>query len=111
MQTGREPGNPTDKYAVCVLKDGKVVGHLRKGSSGRFAKTMFYFLRNDNYAKCCVKITGKPINLADSEGMQVPCMLELEGQGRYIDVEPLNEVTFEDIPVCFTFAFLHFSHF
>ena len=90
LQTHREPENPTDKYAVCVLKDGKVVGHLKKGSNGRFAKTIFYFLRSDTYAKCCVKITGKPVNLTDGEGMQVPCMLELEGQGRYIDVLKQN---------------------
>ena len=79
LQTRREPENPADKYAVCVLKDGKVVGHLKKGSNGRFAETIFYFLRSDTYAKCYVKITGKPENLADGEGMQVPCMQELEG--------------------------------
>ena len=44
----------------------------------------------DTYAKCCIKITGKPASLADGEGMQVPCMLELEGQGRYIDVSKQN---------------------
>ena len=82
-QTRREPENPTGEYAVCVLKGSKVVGHLKKGSNGRFAKTIFYFLRSDTY-------TGKPVNLADDEGMQVPCMLELEGQGRYIDVLKQN---------------------
>ena len=44
LQTRREPENPTDKYAVYVLKDGKVVGHLKKGSNGRFAKIIVYFL-------------------------------------------------------------------
>ena len=90
LQICREPENPTNKYAACVLKDGKVIGHLKKGSNRRFAKTIFYFLRSDTYAKCCVKITGKLVNLADGEGMQVPCMLELEGQGRYIDVLKQN---------------------
>ena len=90
LQTRREPENPTDKYVVCVLKDGKVVGHLKKGGNGGFTKTIFYFLRSDTYAKCCVKITGKPVSLADGEGMQVPCMLELESQGRYIDVSNQN---------------------
>ena len=71
LQTCREPEKPTDKYAVCVLKDGKVkdgkvkdgkvkdgkvkdgkvkdgkvkdgkvVGHLKKCSNGRFAETIF----------------------------------------------------------------------
>ena len=53
-------------------------------------KQFSYFLRSDTYAKCCIKITGKPVNLADGEEMQVPCMLELEGQGRYIDVLKQN---------------------
>ena len=83
------------QYVVCLLKDGKVVRHLKEGSSGRFEKTIFYFLRSDTYAKCCVKIpgvkiTGKPVNLADGEGMQVPCILEFEGKGRYIDVVNQN---------------------
>ena len=90
LQTRREPENPTDKYAACVLEDGKVVGNLKKGSNGRFAKIIFYFLRSNTCAKCCVKITGKPVNLADGEEMQVPRMLELEGQGRYIDVLKQN---------------------
>ena len=55
---------------------------------------MFYFIRSDTCAECCVKITGKPVNLADGEGMQVPCMLELEGQSRsmylYIDLLKQN---------------------
>ena len=71
---------------INMLKDGKVVGDFKKCSNGRFAKTIFYFLRSDTYAKCCQIITGKPVNFAEGEGMQVPCMLELEGQGRYIDV-------------------------
>ena len=39
--------NILDKYAVSVIKNGPGVGHLMKGESGKFAKTMFYFLRSD----------------------------------------------------------------
>lgn len=42
-----EPENVVDKYAVCVLSGEDVVGHLKKGKNGRFAKTVFYFLRVD----------------------------------------------------------------
>ena len=41
LQTRREPENPTDKYAVRALKDGKVVGHFKKGSNGRYTKNNF----------------------------------------------------------------------
>ena len=41
-----KPGNVTNKYAICISKyDGIIFGHLIKGITGRFAKTIFYFLR------------------------------------------------------------------
>ena len=90
LETQRQPDNPTDKYAVCVLKDARVAGHLKKGCNGRFAKTIFYFLRSDAYAKCSVRISGKPVNLVDGEGMQVPCALQFEGEIRFIDTLKKN---------------------
>ena len=44
-----EPENPTDKYVVCVENNGNVVGHLTKGNNGRISKTIFFFLRADEY--------------------------------------------------------------
>ena len=45
LNTFNEPQNEVDKYAVSVLdSDNTVVGHLRKGKSGKYAKTIFYFL-------------------------------------------------------------------
>ena len=37
-----EPNNPVNKYAVCIQKFRTVVGHLKKGATGRFAKTIFF---------------------------------------------------------------------
>ena len=59
----REPDNPMDKYAVCVKKENKIVGHLPLGKSGKFAKTIFYFLRADELSSCKIVFTGKPVNL------------------------------------------------
>ena len=39
-----EPENEIDKYAVAVTKDARVIGHLKKGKTGRYAKTVFYFI-------------------------------------------------------------------
>ena len=39
LQTRPEPENEIDKYAVAVTKDEKVIGHLKKGKTGRYAKT------------------------------------------------------------------------
>ena len=45
-----EPANSVDKYKVAVKKNNVVVGHLPLGCSGKFAKTIFYFLRADEWA-------------------------------------------------------------
>ena len=37
-----EADNQMDKCKVCVKINEKIVGHLKKGTSGRFAKTIFY---------------------------------------------------------------------
>ena len=42
-----ETDNRVDKFAVCFEKDQAVIGHLKKGGSGKFAKTIFYFLISD----------------------------------------------------------------
>ena len=43
-----EPTNKLEKYAVPVKgKDEDIIGHLPLGKSGKFAKTVFYFLKSD----------------------------------------------------------------
>ena len=59
-----------DKYAVCVMLGDEIVGHLKKGRTGRFAKTVFYFLRADEKGSCTAIVKGKAVNLGDGEGMQ-----------------------------------------
>ena len=51
-----------------------------------FAKIMIYFLRADKYSICVVEITGKPVNLGDGEGMQVPCKLKLTGRSKFVNI-------------------------
>lgn len=80
-----EPNNHKDKYAVAVHKEEAVVGHLMLGISGKFAKTIFYFLRADNIHTCTATVTGKPINQGDGMGMKVPCKLIFNGRKEFID--------------------------
>ena len=82
----RKPENPIDKYTVCVKKENKIVGHLPLGKSGKFAKTILYFLRADELSSCKIVVTGKPVNLGDGEGMQVPCKLIFTGIRKCIDI-------------------------
>ena len=67
-----EPENQYDKYAVAVERCGDVVGHLSKGRSARFVKTVSYFLRASNKNCCRVEVTGKRVNLGDGEGLRIP---------------------------------------
>ena len=76
-----ELDNPMDKYAVCVKKENKIVGH-----SGKFAKTIFYFLRADELSSCKIVVTGKPVNLGDGKGIQVSCKLIFTGIEKCIDI-------------------------
>ena len=69
-----KPPNPVDKYVVAVQKN-VVVGHLPQWCSGKFAKTIFYFLHADEWSKCKVIVSGKPVNGGDGDGMQVPCLI------------------------------------
>ena len=46
-----ESNKPVEKYAVCIIKSRNVVGHLKKGANGRFAKTIFFFLKGGPYSK------------------------------------------------------------
>ena len=81
-----EPQNPVDKYAVAVKKGGIIVGHLPLGKNGKFAKTIFYFLRADKFGRCDISVTGSAVNLKDGDGMQVPCVLRLSGQKNIVDI-------------------------
>ena len=42
-----KPDNRMDKFAVCVKINETIVGHLTKGTAGRFARTIFYLLHSD----------------------------------------------------------------
>ena len=74
LHTKNEPTNKIDKFAVAVMKEKKVVGHLPKGRTGRFSKTIYYFLNANENNSCNVEVTdGKAVNLGDGKGMRVPC--------------------------------------
>ena len=77
-----EPNKPVDKYAVCIRK---VVGHLKKGATSRFAKQCF-FLKGDPYSKAKIKTSGRRRNRGDGAGLKVPCKLKLVGHRKFIDL-------------------------
>ena len=81
-----EPKNAVDKYAVCIQKSGKVLGHLKKRATGKFKKAIFFFLRSDTSLMAKTVTSGHRCNLGDGAGLQVPCKLKLVGDRKFIDL-------------------------
>ena len=70
------PTNKMDKFAVAVIKNKQIIGHIPLGKTERFSKTNFYFLKCE-YIDCKIKIVDdKAVNLGDGIRMRVPCLLE-----------------------------------
>ena len=63
LKTLLEPENDYDKFAVAVEMFSHVVGHSTKGKSGRFAKTICFFLRANYRRYCRVEVRAKRVNL------------------------------------------------
>ena len=61
-----------DKYAVCLRQ---VMRHLKKGATGRFPKTIFFFLKGDPYSKGKTITSARRCNLCDGKGLQISCKL------------------------------------
>ena len=73
-----------EKYVVCVKKNECIVGYLPLGKMVILPKLSFTL--RDKYSICEVKITGKPVNLGDGVGMQVPCKLKLLGRSKFANI-------------------------
>ena len=54
LDTVIKSNNVKDKYVVAIFREGKkkVIGHLPLRKSGKFAKTIFYFLRKARGNRC-----------------------------------------------------------
>ena len=72
LSTRSEPKNEIDKYAVAVTKDARVIGHLKKGKTGRYTKTVFYFLRANPMSTASITVTGKKFNFGGTQELQIP---------------------------------------
>ena len=63
LDTAMEPNNVMGKYAVAIFQERQkhVVGHLPLGHSGKYANTIFYFLKADKENSCKVIIHSKAV--------------------------------------------------
>ena len=81
-----EPENKIYKYAVAVTKDARVIGYLKKGKTGRYAKTVFYFLRANPMNTASITVTDKRVNFGDEQGLQIPWTILFKGEEKCIGV-------------------------
>ena len=85
LNTEIEPSNVMDKFAVVIKNNTTTVGHLPKGKTSRFCKTVFYFLKIENTSFKVVITSQKTVNLGGGFGMRIPCKLIFRGQSQFVD--------------------------
>ena len=85
LSTRPESESEIDKYAVAVTKDARVISQLKKGKTGRYPKTVIYFLRANLMSTACITVTGKRVNFGDGHGLQIPCTILYKGEEKYIE--------------------------
>ena len=81
-----EPENEIEKYTVAVTKDARVIGHLKKGKTGRYVKIVFYFLLVNPMNTSSIAVRRKRVNFWDGQGLQTPCTILFKGEEKYIEV-------------------------
>ena len=88
LDTAIQPNNVQDKCAVAIFQEGKkrVIGHLPLGKSGKFAKTIFDFLKAAKENRCQIIIHGKAVNQNYGLGIKVSSGLLFTAKEKFIDI-------------------------
>ena len=60
LKTRLKPEHELGRYAIAVIENSVVVGNFARGKTGRFAKSISFFLRASNDISC--KIEFKQVN-------------------------------------------------
>ena len=75
-----EPTNPYDDFAVSIVKDGAVVGHVPKYVS----RVICFFLKRVESVGFC-EVTGSRVNRGVGLGLEIPCTYKFYGRQAYLD--------------------------
>ena len=71
---------------MAATRDARVIGHLKKEKTSRYAETFFYFLRANPMNTASITVTGKRVNFGDEQGLQIPCTILFKGEKKHIEV-------------------------
>ena len=61
------PENEIGKYAMAVTKDAQVIGHLIKGNTGQYTKSIFDFLWASPMNTASIPVKGKRVNFGNGQ--------------------------------------------
>ena len=75
----KEAGNHHDRFAVAVLKDDRIVGHIPREVS----KTAWYFLEHGGEIRCEITSRQRRSEVAGKD-LEVPCTYTFEGKPKMI---------------------------
>ena len=78
LHTRKEAVNHHDRFAVAVLKEDRIVGHIPREVS----KTAWYFLEHGGEIRC--EITSRRRRSDIGKGLEVPCTYTFEGKPKMI---------------------------
>ena len=65
---------------MAVTKKAQVISHLKKGKTGRYAKTVFYFLRANPMNTASITVTVRRVIFKDRQGLQIFCTILFKGE-------------------------------
>ena len=113
LQCAREVSNRFDPFAVSVVDDGEIVGHVPR----RISAACALFLQHSGSIRC--EVTGDRRYSSDlpQGGLEVPCELIFEGEKSYIQkieklltnsetrsegvaAEKLSEIKVAEVQIC-----------
>jgi hypothetical protein len=80
LKAQREHNNPRDKYAIALLKESAIVGHVPR----EISKTVAFFLKHGGHLVAVVS-TEKYQHSVVAGGLEVPCKLRFSAQPAIID--------------------------
>ena len=76
LECKQERDNPEDLYAVSVIKEDTIVGHVPRENS----RVVWYFLEHDGAVTCEVTDRRKC-----GKGLEVPCLYHFTGKKKKIE--------------------------
>ena len=76
----RKGGNIQDSYAIAVVKEGVIVGHVPRATSA----VCYLFLRRNGTLRCQVTSTRHYSVDLPQDGLEIPCRLIFSSSARLI---------------------------